>query len=415
MKILLVHQNFPGQFPRLSIALKNRGHEVLALTDPANERTTPIQVAKYKPLDLTRIGSGMHRHFAEACERGLRAGLAARALRDKHGFVPDVILGHSGWGETLFLKEVWPDATLIVYSEMMFRSRGLDVGFDPEFADDPFNAGVRVTTRQAHLLQALAMADHGVTPTRFQRDSHPPMLHPKLTVLHDGIDTARLAPNPQARLTLADGTELAAGQEILTFLSRSLEPYRGFHIFMRALPQILAARPDARVVIVGKDKPSYGTAPKDAANWREWSLAEVGDRLDMSRVHFTGMLPYGDYVNLLHVSRAHVYLTYPFVLSWSLLESMAAGCQIIASDTAPVREVMAHGDTGLLVDFFDVDALARTVAGALADPTAGAERRARARQHVLSRYRLEDCLPRWIRLLESRGQIAEEWPAFDRS
>lgn len=415
MKILFVHQNFPGQFPRLSALMKSRGHEVLALTDAGNNRGSAVPVAKYKTPDVTHLGKGMARHFAECTERGIRAALAARTLRDKHGFVPDVILGHSGWGETLFLKEVWPDSPLIVYSELMFRSTGMDVNFDPEFPEDALTAGVRVTARQAHLMESLVLADHGVTPTRFQRDSHPALFHPRLTVLHDGIDTARLVPDPQAQMTLPDGTQLAAGDEVLTYLSRALEPYRGFHIFMRALPQILAARPNARVVIVGRDKQSYGSAPKDAANWREKLLAEVGDRLDLSRVHFAGTLPYDGFVRLMQVSRAHVYLTYPFVLSWSLMEAMSAGCQIIASDTAPVREVITHGHNGLLVDFFDVDGLAQTVAAALADPEAGAARRAAARQTILDRYRLEDCLPRWAQLLESRGQIAEEWPALDRS
>lgn len=415
MKILFIHQNFPGQFPRLSALMKSRGHDVLALTDRINKRASPVPVAYYKTPDIDKLSPGIHRHFAECTERGLRVALAARVLRDKHGYVPEVILGHSGWGETLFLKEVWPDTPLIVYSEMMFRSHGLDVRFDPEFPEDPLNAGVRVTSRQAHLIESLVLADHSVTPTRFQRDTHPPLLRQHLTVLHDGIDTARLAPDPLARLTLPDGAELAAGQEILTFVSRALEPYRGFHIFMRALPAILAARPGARVVIVGREKASYGGEPKDFPNWKARALVEVGDRLDMTRVHFAGTLPYEDYVRLIQTSRAHVYLTYPFVLSWSLMESMSAGCQIIASDTAPVREVIHHGQNGLLVDFFDHQALAQTVIGALADPDAGAARRAAARQTILDHYRLEDCLPRWVRLLESRGQIAEEWPALDRS
>lgn len=415
MKVLFVHQNFPGQFPRLSELMKKRGHQVLALTDEINTRGSPVQVAKYKKPDNSRLVDGMARHFAECTERGIRAALGARALRDKHGFVPDVILGHSGWGETLFLKEVWPEAPLIAYSELMFRSRGMDVGFDPEFSEDALTAGVRVTARQAHLMEALVLADHGVTPTRFQRDSHPALFHPKLTVLHDGIDTARLVPDPAARLTLPDGATLAAGDEVLTYVARGMEPYRGFHIFMRALPEILSARPNARVVIVGRDTHSYGNPPKDYPNWREKMLAELGDRLDQRRIHFTGVLAYTDFVKLMQVSRAHVYLTYPFVLSWSLLEAMSAGCQIVASDTAPVREVITHGENGLLVDFFDVDGLAQTVIGALADPDAGAARRRAARQTILRRYRLEDCLPRWVKLLESRGQIAEEWPALDRS
>ena len=415
MKILLVHQNFPGQFRRLAVALKERGHTVLALTEPSNERPSPVAVARYRAADHGQLGQGVHRAFAEAADRGLRAALGARVLRDKHGFVPDVILGHSGWGETLYLKEVFPDTPLIVYSEMMFRARGLDVGFDPEFADEPLAAAIRMQSRQAHLMQALVLADRGVTPTRFQADSHPALLRAKLTVLHDGIDTETLAPDLAARLTLADGTALAAGDEVLTYVSRALEPYRGFHIFLRALPAILKARPGARVVVVGREGVSYGPKPKDAESWKARMLAELGDRLDLSRVHFTGQIPYGDYVRLLQISRAHVYLTYPFVLSWSLMEAMSAGCAIIASDTAPVREVITHGHNGLLVDFFDIAALVDATVAALADPGAARARRQAARATIRARYRIEDCLPRWITLLESRGQIAEEWPALDRS
>ncbi|MEF9604587.1 glycosyl transferase family 1, partial [Paracoccus sp. PXZ] len=174
-------------------------------------------------------------------ERGWLAARGCRALRDRHGYTPDVIFGHSGWGETLFLREIWPDAKLLVYAELMYRTRGHDVGFDPEISPDSDEGRVGTVARSAHLIQGLVQADAGLAPTEYQADSFPPELRGKLTVIHDGIDTLKVCPNPQAEFLLPDGCKLRAGDEVLTYVSRSLEPYRGFHRFMRALPEVLRA------------------------------------------------------------------------------------------------------------------------------------------------------------------------------
>lgn len=405
MKILFVHQNFPGQFPHLAPALAERGHEVLALTAQTNCRPSPVRVVKYrKPQDIN-ISSSLTRMYADFSERGVRAALAARQMRNEKGYVPDVIFGHSGWGETLFLKEVWPEARLLVYAELMYKSFGLDSDFDPEFQKDTLERRISTTARSAHLIQSMVQADAALSPTEFQASTFQPELRGKITVCHDGVDTERVRPNPHARLDIpGTGLSFCPGDEVLTFVSRSLEPYRGYHSFMRALPEVMAARPNAHVVIVGEEGQSYGSAPKDAKSWKQKFLDEVSDRLDMNRVHFLGRVPYSTYLSLLQVSRCHCYLTYPFVLSWSLMEAMAAGCLIVASDTVPVREMIEDGKNGRLVDFFDISAMSKALIGALQNPDSGDELRAVARRTIVEKYDLHSiCLPRLIEFVETAG------------
>lgn len=403
MKILLVHQNFPGQFLHLAPALVARGHEVLGLTDAKNQRPSPVQVVRYKTPDELKLPPLLGRAYCDFTERGWLAARGCRALRDRHGFTPDLILGHSGWGETLFLREIYPDAKLLVYAELMYRTQGQDVGFDPEISPGTDEGRVGTVARSAHLIQGLVQADAGLAPTQYQADSFPPELRRKLTVIHDGIDTDVVRPNPQAELALPDGPALRAGDEVLTYVSRSLEPYRGFHRLMRALPEVMRARPGARVVLVGGDGVSYGGMPKGAASWKEKMLSELSGKLDLSRIHFLGRVPYAQYLALLQVSRVHCYLTYPFVLSWSLTEAMAAGCYIVGSDTEPVRELIGDGETGRLVPFFDQPALeAALIRGlAQADPQAGQIRQA-AREAIVQGYDLKrKSLPRLIDWVES--------------
>ncbi|NTT84738.1 glycosyltransferase family 4 protein [Tabrizicola fusiformis] len=401
MKILFVHQNFPGQFLHLAPELQRRGHEVRALTDGGNTRPSPVEVLRYRhvvpPVDpaATRLG----RNYTTMSDRGVTVARAALQLRGQ-GYVPDVIFGHSGWGETLFLKEVWPEAKLLVYAEFYYKGRGADVGFDPEFNPPHFDQVLIAQGRAAHLGQALIHADAGLSPTLWQASTYPPALRDRITVIFDGVDTARLRPDPAAQVTLPDGRILRAGDEVLTFVNRNLEPYRGYHTFLRALPAVLDARPEAQVVIVGGDAVSYGAAPK-TGSWKEHFLAEVRDRLDLSRVHFVGKLAYPQFVALMQVARAHAYLTYPFVLSWSMLEAMAAGAHVVASSTAPVQEVIEDGVNGTLVDFFDVPGWSRALTAALAEPDRFASRRLAARATVLERYDLHGiCLPRTVAFVE---------------
>lgn len=407
MNILLVHQNYPAQFLHLGPALRARGHNVLALTDSGNTRNTSVPTVRYKPVEPRPKSIGIGAHYAGYAQRGLMAARGALVLRDKHRFTPDVIFGHSGWGETLFLREVWPEARLLIYAELMYRTTGQDTGFDPEISRNTDLSRIGTVARSAHLVQSIVQADAGLSPTYYQANSFPPDVRQKITVIHDGVATDQLQPDPSATLTLPDGRVLSAGQEIVTYVARSLEPYRGFHRFMRALPRLLQERPEAQVVIIGTEKGvSYGAPLPDGQEWKDKMLSELDGQLDLSRVHFLGRVPYAQFVKTLQVSKAHVYLTFPFVLSWSLIEAMALGCYIIGSDTAPVREVIADGETGRLVSFHDADALCNAMVRRLsdADPKADDIRR-KARSLAIERYDLRRaCLPRLIRFVESGGR-----------
>lgn len=401
MKILFVHQNYPGQFLHLAPGMQRLGHDVRAITQASNTHTGPVAVLRYsfKPEAVDPKPTRLGRNYTTNSDRGVIVARFARRLRDE-GYVPDVIFGHSGWGETLFLKEVWPEAKLLVYAEFYYRGLGADADFDAEFQSPSFDQQLISQGRAAHMAQALAHADRGLCPTHWQASTHPPLLRQAIEVIFDGVDCDRLAPNPAARFTLPDGRVLGPGDEVLSFVNRNLEPYRGCHIFMRALPAVLAARPRAEVVIVGGNEISYGRPPPGGGGWKDVILDEVKDKLDLSRVHFVGRVPYDALVDLFHVTRAHAYLTYPFVLSWSMVEAMAAGALVVGSRTPPVAEVITDGQTGRLVDFFDVPGWSAALIKALARPEVYQPMRDAARAMVRQRYDLRSvCLPQQVALL----------------
>lgn len=409
MRILFVHQNFPGQFRHLAPALAAKGHEVTALTMRAEAPAVwrGVRVIGYRALRGNT--SGIHPwvgDFESKVIRGEAAFQTALALREK-GYRPDLVVAHPGWGESLFLKDVWPEARLGIYCEFHYRAQGADVGFDPEFPSRDPGEACRIRLKNANNLLHFEIADAGLSPTQWQAEGFPERFRSRITVMHDGIDTGVVAPDPTATFAIgtAEGAlRLDTDDEIITFVSRNLEPYRGYHVFMRALPAILERRPHAQVVIVGGDGVSYGSRPPQGHCWKTLFLEEVGERLDRTRVHFTGTLDYRSYLSLLQVSTVHVYLTYPFVLSWSLIEAMSTGCTILASDTAPVREAIRHDETGRLFEFFDSAALAQRACALLDDP--GARRRlgAAARAQAQRRYDLASvCLPGQIAWVEQLG------------
>lgn len=393
-RILFIHQNFPGQFGALAQSLAASGHEVVALG--VQPRTVPgVRVLRYRP-EPPAVPSAVPaaRELEVKLVRGLACAAALQRLRGE-GFVPDTIVAHPGWGEALFCPDVFPQARLLVFAEFFYRAEGADVGFDPALG--PVDDAQRVALRLKNtvLLHALHAADGGYAPTAWQHAQIPPPYRTRFEVIFDGIDTDRVAPDPAARVALAGGPVFAPGDEVVTFVNRHLEPYRGFHVFMRALPEILARRPQAQVLIVGRDGAGYGRAPADGRSWREHLLAELGPRLPAGRVHFLGAVPYAQYLRLLQVSACHVYLSVPFVLSWSCLEALSAGCVVVGSATPPVQEFIAHGRNGLLVDFFDTAALADQVCRVLAEPAAQQPLRAAARAGVQGALDLRrHCLPR---------------------
>lgn len=419
MNILFIHQNFPGQFKHLAPALARQGHQVVALAmrPGAPAPWQGVQVVPYQ----ARRGSTPNVHpwvvdfetkviRAEACFR------AARALQAQ-GFVPDVVIAHPGWGESMFLKEVWPQARLGVYCEFFYRQHGADTGFDPEFAVADDGEACRLRLKNLNNLLHFEAADAGISPTHWQASTFPEPFRSRIAVIHDGIDTVALAPNPAVSLTLktqaGQAITLTRQDEVLTFVNRNLEPYRGYHTFMRALPGLLRQRPRARVLLVGGSDVSYGARPDPArhgaATWKDVFIHEVRGQIpdaDWARVHFLGHVPYQQFVPLLQLSTVHVYLTYPFVLSWSLLEAMSVGCAVVASQTAPLREAIIQNETGRLVDFFDPQALTREVVDLLEHPAERQRLGHNARQFARQHYDLQTvCLPRqlqWVSALAAQ-------------
>lgn len=395
MRVLFVHQNCPGQFRHLAPALAALGDDVVFVTRKGRPVPAGVRRAEYEPH--RGVTPKIHPYVASTEAAVLNGQAVARTAfaLDREGFVPDVIIGHPGWGETLFLKDVWPNTPLISYAEFYYRGAGSDVGFDPEFDTGP-DARLRARARAGPHLLALEAAEAAYAPTHWQRDQFPEPFHDRIRVIHDGIDCERIRPHPQAGFALPDGRRLTRENEVLTYIARNLEPYRGFHVFMRALPRLLAARPEAQVVILGGDDVSYGSRAGVGRTWREVLLEEVGPLPD--RVHFPGRIPYARYLDLIRVSSVHLYLTYPFVLSWSMLEVMAAGGVVVGSATPPVAEVIEDGQNGMLVDFFDADAIADRAADALGRRDALSAMRTAARETVEARYALTRCLPAQIAL-----------------
>lgn len=400
MNILFIHQNFPGQFPHLSAALAAAGHNVHALA--IHKRAVPTGVLRHTYQVQKAASKETHTLLRDAEVKVLRGEACAKAMNElsKLGFTPDLVIANPAWGEALYVKDLFPNAKLVCLMEFFHGTAGGDFGFDPEFGKPTVNDHIRLRLRNLALTEALMSMDRGVTPTAWQASRMPEQFASKIDVIFDGINTDEVRPDASARFRWApSGLDLGAGDPVVTYVSRTLEPYRGFHTFMRALPKVLRENPRAQVLIVGRDDKGYGAGPK-GSTWRQKLLDEVGAQLDPGRVHFLGHLPYPQFVQLLQVSSAHVYLTYPFVLSWSCLEAMSTGCHVIGSRTPPVEEFIADGVNGTLVDFFNPDELADAIAKTLAARGNDLALRACARQTAILRCDLRRlCVPRWRAML----------------
>jgi glycosyltransferase involved in cell wall biosynthesis len=396
MDILFVHNNFPAQFKSVATALSVfPGIRVAAIGSRSATDVERIKLQRYAltPTDVAETHP-FARRFDLECRRAEQILYASTALL-KQGFSPRTVVAHCGWGETLPLREAFPQARIITYCEFYYRSQGLDVNFDPEFGTLSLDASVGLQLKNAATLLSLVESDNGIAPTLWQKSIYPAELQDKISVLHDGIDTETVRPDAGASLKLPNGQRLTRSSEVVTFVARNLEPLRGYHIFMRALPEILRKRPDAQIVVIGDDKVSYGAAPPPGRSWKQIFLDEVAGRIDQKRVHFLGHVPYATYIKALQVSSVHVYLTYPFVLSWSLLEAMSAGCIVIGSDTGPLHEVI-DGENGMLQPFFDVEGLSSKVVHALGNQRALEPMRAAARRTAVDRYSSDRCVPNLV-------------------
>jgi len=423
MNILFIHQNFPGQFKFLGPALVNQAHQVRALTmqQSAPEQIDGVQVTRY--TNSRGTSPNIHPWVSDFETKVIRAQACFEACEKlkSEGFIPDLVVAHHGWGESMFVKDVWPDAKLALYCEFYYHAQGADVGFDKEFIDQDASYRCKIRLKNVNNLLHFEIADSAISPTKWQASTFPETFRSKIQVIHDGIDTQVVLPNGQVKVTLVVSDllslNLTRDDEVITFVNRNLEPLRGFHVFMRALPALLKKRPKARVVIVGGDGVSYGSKPSGSkgmpATWKDLFIKEVRPHIsdaDWQRVHFLGNVPYEHYLALMQLSSVHVYLTYPFVLSWSLLEAMSAGCAIVASDTQPVREVIRHKETGMLVDFFDSDAISKAICDLLDEPEIRRKMGALARQFIVENYDLRSiCLPKqieWIgKLLDIKSKL----------
>ncbi|MGG5809983.1 glycosyltransferase family 4 protein [Falsiroseomonas sp. CW058] len=402
LRALFVHQNFPGQYAHLAPALAQRqGVQVWGVGEKEGYAAPGVRYVAYGAP--RGAGEQTHRYlrpFEAATRRGQHIANRLVQLRDKEGLNPDIIVCHPGWGDGLFLKDVFPRARTLFYWEFYYNSHGQDLGFDPA-QQVSLDDAARVRTLNATQLVSLQGADWGVSPTRWQRSRYPAWARARITCLHEGVDTARCAPRAGAVFRTPEGREFRQGDPVISYVARNLEPYRGFPSFMKALALMQRERPDLHAVVVGGNEVSYGRKPEGAPDWKTKVLAEMEGQLDLSRIHFTGRVAHDALHDLFRVTRAHVYLTYPFVLSWSMLESMACGAVVVGSDTPPVAEAITHGETGLLVPFFEPERLAATVLGVLADPEGHRHLGEAARASVIARYDLARiCLPRQLDLVE---------------
>lgn len=474
MRVLILHQNFPGQFRHVAQHWSQTpGMDVLAIGRETAPGLAGVRCLRYR---LHRAPRPEQHHYLRQMEQAVLHGQAVARLLLKlkaKGYRPDAILAHPGWGETLYVKDVFPDARLIHFCEWYYSSNDADWDFDPEFPAT-FDDKARVRTWNALHTLNLENCDAGVTPTHWQHSRHPAAYRDKIAVIHEGIDTEVLAPpwvehnvigrinpashdvnasspvgrvstrrttlldssdggmnpalrNPTGRgidlhhvrpdssghpndahkaLTLPNGTTLTAGDPVITYVARNLEPYRGFHSFMRALEITQKQHKHCHAVIVGGDEVSYGKRPTDAPNWREKMLREV--TLDPQRTHFLGKVPYDTYRKVLQVSAAHVYLTYPFVLSWSMLEAMASGCLIIGSKTPPVEEVIQDRKNGVLVNFFDRQDIAERVIEALQQPARFLPLRVAAANHARAHYARSAGLDAYQLLLSGNAHVIHQ-------
>lgn len=418
MRILFLHQNFPGQFTNLAPALATDPRNEVAAFSLRDGLAATWRGVKIMRYGYTRVSTpGIHPWALEMETKLIRGEAVFHACRKlaASGYEPDVIIAHPGWGEALFVKDVWPRVALGIYCEYFYQMTGADIGFDPEFPNPLTEHPGFVRMKNAPTVLQFETADAALCPTRWQASTFPSRFREHMTVVHDGVDTDAVAPNANATVTVPTKNgerTFRRGDEVITFINRNFEPCRGYHQFLRALPEIQRRNPHAHAVLVGNEGKGYNAPPPGGGTWTQVFLDEVRGRLDMNRVHFTGLLPYPTLTALLQVSAVHVYLTYPFVLSWSLIDATSAGAAIVASDTAPVRELIEPGRTGELVDFFAPGQLAEVVSKLLADPARRHVLGAAAREQARTNYDLRRiCLPRqieWVHQLTQRRAASGE-------
>jgi glycosyltransferase involved in cell wall biosynthesis len=302
----------------------------------------------------------------------------------------------------VFLDEVWPTIRQVMFSEFFYKAHGLDVGFDTEFHTTSEDVLLRAHAKNAVMALSLTGATAIVSPTPFQASALPSMFQPLVRIIHEGVDVEAIRPGPAAPFALPDGRTIRPGTPVITYANNHMEPMRGLHIFARALPRLMDQVPEAQVLVFGQDSTHpYGGAPEDGGTWRELIFRDLD--LDASRLHFMGKAPHETLLAAFRLSMAHVYYTYPFVLSWSLVEAMASGCYVIGSDTAPLHDAIEDGVNGRLLSFFDPHALSETLIEACRNPEGFNDLRAAARATAVAKFSKRDGTQAWLGLLRELG------------
>jgi glycosyltransferase involved in cell wall biosynthesis len=398
MNVLFVHQNFPAQFGPFAFRLAAAPGWACTFVSQKQEGVVRgVRCLKYQ----LRGGATEQTHY---CGRTFENAVwHAHAVHDRLAAAPDVrpdlIVGHSGFGSTLFLRELYPGVPIVNLFEYFYRTKDSDLDFRPDFPSKPLDK-LRARARNAMILCDLDNCDRGYCPTDWQRSRFPAEYQPKLTTVFDGVDTTVWRPQPGLPRRVG-GKDVPAGVKVVTYATRGMESMRGFDIFMRAAQRVADRRSDVLFVVVGQDRVCYGGDEKHTGgkSFKEWVVSQ--GRFDLSRFVFTGLLPEAELAKLFCITDLHVYLTVPFVLSWSLFNALACGAPVLCSDTAPVRELVADGVTGLLRPFFDVDGFADAIGRACDDPAAVRSFGEAGATLVRETYSLEQCLPRFVGLLES--------------
>jgi glycosyltransferase involved in cell wall biosynthesis len=402
--VLFIHNNFPGQFGDLAKALQARGVPVCAVGQDHSPGVTDVYMARYR---LPRGSTPEIYDPAVRAEADLIRAYGALKGMEHHkanGFDPQVIVAHVGWGELTYSDLVFPDAKQIHLAEFFYHGRGYDVGFDPEFGEASEELLLKVEAKNMAMALAYSRASAIVSPTEFQRSALPPNFRQITRVIHEGVDVDAIGALTPAPFELPDGRILPPGAPVITHINNQMEPLRGLHVFGRALPRLLAEVPDAHVIVIGSDKKAgYGGPAPDGKTWKQYVFEPLQDRLDLSRVHFLGKVPHVQMLAALQISSAHVYYSYPFVLSWSLCEALASGCYVIGSDTAPLRDAITDGVNGKLLPFFDVEALSDAMIQACRTPQAFTGLRQAARKTAAEKFSRRDGRQAWLDLVREHG------------
>lgn len=405
MKYLFIHQKFPGQYRHIIKYLASQdNNQIIALGIEELQEEMPNNV-QYLRYGINRGNTeGIHQWLLEIDSKIIRAEACTNAAYKlkKGGFEPDIICAHPGWGEALFIKEIWPHIPLLSYQEFYYNTTGFDFGFDKRNEIPSWEEKARVKMKNTNPLLMLDISDWNVSPTKFQRCTFPQIYQERISVIHDGIDTDRLKPmNTNAKMIMPNGKILEQKNKIITFVNRSLEPYRGIETLIKAIPYIQEKDNEAELVIIGDERgSSYGASPKEGT-WKDRYLNDISGHYSKSKVHFVGHLDYNEYIALLQMSSCHIYLTYPFVLSWSMLEAMSTGLCVIGSRTSPVTEIINNGENGIITDFFDSKELANNIIEVLANEELRRCMGSRARNKIIDEYSIKVCLPKQLALIEA--------------